>query len=256
MKKNLKTLTAVAVVALIAASCGNSKQMNRSSKGKKKAPSSTPTCLTDCAPDFSRNGSGLGVEGPGQIPSKSEPGKYEPGKYEPSKYEPSKYEPVTYEPTVPTKSSTPVPSEPVVVKEPVKPAVNACLNPANYSINIAGYNFAMTRYTTKFYATVGSTGIYGNFATILDGKLVSINNSFSYYVKDGKLVNSGRSTMASALVTVDGTEKPFAVIEHDPARIYSIAGREYDAAYNLDLKGACLARFGSYSGGYPVLVLP
>ena len=49
----------------------------------------------------------------------------------------------------------------------------------------------------------------------------------------------------------------FATIAGDSRGYYlTKTGQKYDLEYNLAKKGACLAVYGSYSGGFPVLVLP
>ena len=143
--------------------------------------------------------------------------------------------------------------DPVVVQ-------NACLNNANRVINVGGYNFTMSRYTTTFYTTIGSTGIYGNYVTILDGKPVSINNSFTHFVKDGVLKPSNGSSIKDATIVASGTTVSFANIDNDPTKVYAVGTGQYDVRFDTAPKGACLARYtssmGDYSGGYPVLVLP
>ena len=249
---------------MLAASCGTSKKPKKKAASTNAKDRGNVACLVDCIPQFGGNNGDLGSEGPIQQPTspgkyepgKYEPGKYEPGKYEPGKSEPGKYEPITYPPTTPTPPSKVPTTPPTKVPVDNKPTTNACLDSANSSIVVGGYTFYMTRYTTKFYTTIGSSGIRGNYVTILDGRVQSINNSFTHYVKDGVFTNSGGSSMTYAEVTTDEGVTPFASIEEDPAMIYNVGGKQYDVAYNLATEGACLARYGAYSGGYPVLVLP
>ena len=112
----------------------------------------------------------------------------------------------------------------------------------------------MTKRSYEAYATIGTPGIYGNFAVSFNGDLTSALSSFSYYVKNGKLMSSGRYNMSRATVTVAGMDRKFAELVTGNFNFGS--QRSYQVKYDLKRMGACMAVYGNYSGGNPVLVMP
>lgn len=155
------------------------------------------------------------------------------------------------DPSEPDRDPYPDPETPS--KGTPAPAVNACDMAVNKSINVGGYSFNMTDVTYEAFGTVGSSGIIGNQAAVFSGQLKPVLNSFTYHVRGGRTHNSGSYSLTRALVVVNGYDQPFARISNTN---YSISGRNYDVRYDLRAAGACLARYGSYSGGNAILVVP
>ena len=128
---------------------------------------------------------------------------------------------------------------------PATPSVNACDMSVNQMMSVNNYSFNMTKRSYEVYATIGTTGIYGNFAVSFNGDLTSALSSFSYYVKNGKLMSSGPYNMSRATVTVDGMDRKFAELVTGN---FNFGSRGYQVKYDLKRLGACMAVYGNYSG--------
>ena len=69
----------------------------------------------------------------------------------------------------------------------------------------------------------------------------------------GSTHNSGGFSLRDATVNVNGYETQFARVE---SSTFNVAGKNYNFRYDLRTYGACLAIYGSYSGGNAILVMP
>lgn len=158
--------------------------------------------------------------------------------------------------TPPNKGGQAVETEPASgekITSPPRPAVNACDKSSNKRINVQGYSFPQTAVAYEFYATISSIGIYGNFAGMIAGRPQSLLNSFGSHVRDGRIHPSGAKSMANAVVQVNGQDVKFARISRGN---YPFNRGNYQVKYDLRAWGACIAVYGRYSGGNPILVMP
>jgi hypothetical protein len=123
--------------------------------------------------------------------------------------------------------------------------------PINRSITVGGMTFNLTAYSELALATNGN----GNMVTVLDasGKLVSILNSFSYVVKNGVRTVSTALGTAQGLTQINGSWVRFSTVTSGS---FSAQGGTYNTRHDLKPHGACIARYGNFSGGYPILVIP
>jgi len=133
------------------------------------------------------------------------------------------------------------------------PSVNACDIPKNKSLSVNGQIFKLTEKTFTVYATKRKGGGYADFAGDFDGNLKSAKSSFSFYLKNGKLTPSPGKDLKKAKISVSGKMTPFAEIKD---QTYFLSGQTFNAKFDLKKAGACLAVYGDYSGGSPVLVMP
>ncbi len=152
---------------------------------------------------------------------------------------------------VPPPAPTPVPVPPPAPVPPNPNPVSACLMPINRSITVGGMTFNLTAYSELALATNGN----GNMVTVLDasGNLVSILNSFSYVVKNGVRILPTALGTASGLTQINGNWIRFSTVT---SGTFSAQGGTYNTRHDLKPHGACIARYGNFSGGYPILVIP
>jgi hypothetical protein len=109
--------------------------------------------------------------------------------------------------------------------------------------------FKMTAYSDFSYAVDGNK----NMVTTLEGRVVSILNSFSQVVKNGVKISPTSLGTARGQTEIYGTWVTFSTV-HRGSYLYD--SKTYNTLHDLKPWGACLARYGSYSGGYPILVIP
>lgn len=255
---------------LFAVSCGRSKQMTRVDKGQKRSPSTSCSTYNSCP-----GGDATGVKG-GQVGDTG---------YEGPEIS---YEPAPSNPTGSTASTSPSsPDYGSIVSgigdligaistsgssstttksetgtststSPSSPSTStstgdACSKSSNQTITVGGSSFSMTKKSYVAYAKVTSIGLYSTLTTVIGGNSMSINSSFSYSVKNGSVINSGSYSMARAQVYPSGSTVTFASMASGS---WTVGANTFNVKYDLSARGACLAVYGTYNGGYPILVIP